>query len=168
MPTATIHDRGVALVLQSRGKSRKLDLGAAVHIDDPNRIPRCWCVMNVGGRMSPSVKTRYIALVLVFAFCQVIGAVCALPDLSVAEGTMLFVEEGMVCPMEGTTMCPPSAMSSPERQLKNGAAADADQTSAVPSVFRILTNLSGKPQWSWSSDFSLVPLSITSSSVLRI
>ena len=118
--------------------------------------------------MIPSVKTRYIALVLVFAFCQVIGAVCALPDLSVAEGTMLFVEEGMVCPMEGTTMCPPSAMSSPERQLKNGAAADADQTSAVPSVFRILTNLSGKPQWSWSSDFSLVPLSITSSSVLRI
>ena len=141
-------------------------MAAAVQGDDPNRIPRCWSVMNVGGRMIPPVKTRYIALVLVFAFCQVIGAMCALPDLSVAEGTTLFVEEGMVCPMEWTTMCPPSATSSPERQLKNGA--DADQTSAVPSVFRILTNLSGKLQWSWSSDFSLVPLSIRSSSVLRI
>ena len=118
--------------------------------------------------MIPSVKTRYIALVLVFAFCQVIGAMCALPDLSVAEGTTLFVEEGMVCPMEWTTMCPPSATSSPERQLKNGAATDIDQPSAVPSVPRILTSLSAKHQWSWSSDFSLVPLSIGSSSVLRI
>ena len=118
--------------------------------------------------MMSRVNIGYIALVLVFAFCQVIGAMCALPDLSVAEGATLFVEEGMVCPMDGTTMCPPSAMSSPERQLKNRAAADADQPSAVPSVFGILTNLSGKPQWSWSSDFSLVPLSIRSSSVLRI
>ena len=118
--------------------------------------------------MIPRVNTKYIALVLVFAFCQVIGAMCALPDLSVAEGATLFVEEEMACLMDGATMCPPSAMSSAERQVKNGAVADADQTSGVPSCFRGLTNLPAKPQWSWSSDFSLVPLSISSSSVLRI
>ena len=120
--------------------------------------------------MIPRVHTRYIALVLVFAFCQVIGAMCALPDFSMAEGATLFVqeEEEMACPMDGTTMCPPSATSSPERQVKNGAVADADQTSAVPSVLRLLTNPSAEPQWSWSSDFSLVPLSLRSSSVLRI
>ena len=114
------------------------------------------------------VNTQYITLVLMFAFCQVIGVMCALPDLSVAEGAALFVEEEMACPMDGTTMCPPSATSSPERQVKNGVVTDADHTSAVPSVMRILQNLSAKPQWSWSSDFFLVPLSIRSSSVLRI
>ncbi|MBI5316107.1 MAG: hypothetical protein HZB34_09060 [Nitrospirae bacterium] len=113
-------------------------------------------------------NTRYIALVLVFAFCQVIGAMCALPDLSVAEGATLFVEEEMACPMDGTTMCPPSATSSPERQVKNDVAADADHKSAVPSVMRIPQTPSAEPQWSWSSDFLLVPLSIRSSSVLRI
>lgn len=114
------------------------------------------------------VNTRYLALVLVFAFCQVVGAMCALPDLSVAEEATLFLEEEMACPMEGTAMCPPSATSSPERQVKNGVAADAGHTSAVPSVMRILQNLSALPQWSLSSDYFLVPLSIRSSSVLRI
>jgi hypothetical protein len=114
------------------------------------------------------VDTRYIALALVFAFCQVIGVMCALPDLSVAEETAILVEEGMACPMDGTMVCPPSATSSPERQVKNGVIADADQTSALPSVLRILTNPSDEPQWSWRSDFSLVPISIGSSSVLRI
>ena len=113
-------------------------------------------------------ETRYIALVVVFTFCQVIGAMCPLPDLSVAEGPTLFVEEEMACPMDGATMCPPSATSSPERQVKNGVAADAGHTSAVPSVMRILKNLSAKPQGSLNSDFFLVPLSISSSSVLRI
>jgi hypothetical protein len=114
------------------------------------------------------VDTRYVALALAFAFCQVFGATCALHDLSVAEDTAVLVEEGMACPMDGTMMCPPSATSSPERQVKNGAIADADQTSALPSGHRVLTNPSAEPQWSWSSDFSLVPISIGSSSVLRI
>jgi hypothetical protein len=103
-----------------------------------------------------------------FAFCQVIGAMCVLPDLLVAEETAILVEKGVACPMEGTLMCPPSATSSPERQVKNGAVADAGQTLAVPSVRRILTNPSAEPEWSWSSDFSLVLLSMSSSSVLRI
>ena len=119
-------------------------------------------------RMIPRVETKYIALVLVFAFCQVIGAMCALPDLTMAEGATLFVEEDMGCPMDGNAMCPPSATSSPERQAKNGLSTDADHRSAIPSVMRVPPNLSAEPQWSWSSDFSLAPLSIRSSSVLRI
>ena len=143
-------------------------MSATVHREYPNRIQQCWRLRSVVDRMISRVNTRYVALVLVFAFCQVIGAMCALPDLSVVEGATQFVEEEMSCPMHGTSMCPPSATSSSERQVKNGAVADADQTSAVPSVFRILTNPSAEPQWSWNSDFSLVPLCISSSSVLRI
>ena len=143
-------------------------MSATAHSEYLNRIQQCWRLRSVVDRMISRVNTRYVALVLVFAFCQVIGAMCALPDLSVVEGATQFVEEEMSCPMHGTSMCPPSATSSSERQVKNGAVADADQTSAVPSVFRILTNPSAEPQWSWNSDFSLVPLCISSSSVLRI
>jgi hypothetical protein len=115
------------------------------------------------------VNTQYFFLVLFFfTLCQVMGTVCPLPDLSLAEGASLLVEEGMACPMDGMLMCPPSATSSPEHQVKNGAIADADQTSALPSVLRILTNPSAEPQWSWSSDFSLVPFSMSSSAVFRI
>jgi hypothetical protein len=118
--------------------------------------------------MIPRVDTKRIALVLVFAFCQVIGAMCGLPDISVVEGATLFVEERMACPMDGTSMCPPSATSSPERQVRNGLATDVDHTSAVPGVLRILPNSSAEPQGSWGSDLFLVPLFIRSSSVLRI
>ena len=121
------------------------------------------------GPMIRRVNTRYFFLVfLFFTLCQVIGTVCPLPDLSVAEETAILVEEGMTCPMDVTMMCPPSATSSPMRQVKNSASMDADQTSAFPSVLRILTNPSAEPQWTWSSDFSIVPISIGSSSVLRI
>ena len=143
-------------------------MSATVHREYPNRIQQCWRVRSVVGRMIPRVNTGYIALVLVFAFCQVIGAMCMLPDFSVAEEAAILVEEGTACPMDGATMCPPSATSSPERHVKNSAVVDADQTSAVPSVLRILINPSAEPQWPWSSDCSLVPLSISSSSVLRI
>ena len=143
-------------------------MAAAVHGDDPNRIPRCWSVMNVGGRMIPPVKTRYIALVLVFAFCQVIGAMCALPDLSVAEGAMLFVEEEMACPMDGTTMCPPSLTSSPERQLKNSMVMDVDHETMLLNPAAVRTAPLASTLWSWSSEYSIIPLSIGSSSVLRI
>ena len=56
--------------------------------------------------MIPRVQIRHVALILVFAFCQVIGTMCALPDLSLAAGEVLLVEEGMACPMDGATMCP--------------------------------------------------------------
>ena len=44
---------------------------------------------------------------------------CALLDLSVARGAALLMEKGMACLMDGTTLCPPSLTSSPERQIKN-------------------------------------------------
>ena len=51
--------------------------------------------------MIPRVQIRRVALILVFALCQVIGTMCALPDLSVAAGAVLLVEEGMACPWMG-------------------------------------------------------------------
>ena len=54
------------------------------------------------------VNMQRVALVFFFALFQVIGTTCALPDLSPASGATLFVEEGMACPMDGATMCPPS------------------------------------------------------------
>lgn len=113
------------------------------------------------------VKTQYFALVLFFTLCQVIGAVCALPELSVAEGVTLLVEEGMACPMDGS-MCPPSATSSPERQVKNGAAIDLDHGPILLSPAAVLTVPSVRMLWSRSSACSVVPISIDSSSVLRI
>ena len=118
--------------------------------------------------MIPRVNTRYIALVLVFAFCQVIGAMCALPDLSVAEGAMLFVEEEMACPMDGTTMCPPLLTSSPERQLKNSMVMDVDHETVLLNPAAVRTAPLASTLWSRSSEYSITPLSIGSSSVLRI
>ncbi len=51
---------------------------------------------------------------------------CTWPDLSMATDRELLVEEAMACPMEGTTMCPPSLTSSPERQIKHRMASDVD------------------------------------------
>ena len=83
--------------------------------------------------MIPLVDTRYVALVLVFVLCQVIGTMCTLPDLSVAEETAILVEEGMACPMDGATMCPPSFTSSPERKIKNSTVMDVDHETILLS-----------------------------------
>ena len=114
------------------------------------------------------VQIQHVTLVLVFALCQVIGTMCALPDLSVATGAALLVEEGMACPMEGTTMCPPSLTSSPERQIKHSMVSDVDPAPILLSVSAALTSPSVPAPWSWSSVLSIVPISIGSSSVLRI
>ena len=114
------------------------------------------------------VNTQYFALVLLFTLCQVIGTMCALPDLSVPEGAALLVEEGMACPMDGTTMCPPSLTSSPERQIKNSLVVDVDHATILLNPAAVLTVPSARRLWSWSSVCSIVPLSIGSSSVLRI
>lgn len=112
------------------------------------------------------VNTQYTALVLFFTFCQVIGTMCNLPDLSVAEDTAILQEsDGMACPMDGTFMCPPSLTSSPERQVKHTLIADVDHTAVLLSPAPVLVVPS---VWSWSSAPSTVPLSISSSSVLRI
>ena len=118
--------------------------------------------------MIPRVQIRRVALILVFALCQVIGTMCALPDLPVAAGAVLLVEEGMACPMDGTTMCPPSLTSSPERQIKHGMVSDVDHAPVPLSFSAALTGPSVPGPWSWSSGLSIVPISIGSSSVLRI
>ena len=120
------------------------------------------------GLMIRRVKMQSFVMVFFFALCQVIGTTCALPDLSVAADATMLVEEEMTCPMEGTTMCPPSLTSSPERQIKNSMVSDVDHASILLSVFTALTNPSVPAPWSWSSVLSIVPISIGSSSILRI
>ena len=118
--------------------------------------------------MIPRLRIRYLALVLFFTFCQVIGIMCALPNLSVAKETAMLSEEHMVCPMDGTIMCPPLISSSPERQLKPTLVADVDHTPVLLSSVAMFPVSSNPTLWSWSSASSIVPISISSSSVLRI
>lgn len=119
-------------------------------------------------RMIRRVDTRYVALLLFFTFCQVIGSMCALPGLSVAEETASLVEARMACPMDGTIMCPPSITSSPERQLKHSIVLDVDHAPMLISLAEGLPVPAVLAQWSWSSVCYIVPLSIGASSVLRI
>ncbi len=118
--------------------------------------------------MTRRVKMLYVVLVFFFTLCQVIGTTCALPDLSMAAGAAPFLEEGMVCPMDGTTMCPPSLPSSPERQIKHSMVSDVDHAPILLSVSTARIRPSVPVPWSGSSLLSPVPLSIDSSSVLRI
>ena len=114
------------------------------------------------------VNTSYVALVFFFILCQVIGAMCTLPDLSVAGDAALLVEEEKTCPMDGATMCPPSLTSSPERQTKNSMVLDIDHATILLGSAAMLTVPSAPTRYSWSSAHSIVPISIGSSSVLRI
>lgn len=125
-------------------------------------------VEGIFGLMISRRSTWYVALVLFFTLCQVIGTMCVLPDISVAEETAALVEEVMTCPMDGTTMCPPSATSSPERQGKHSAVADVDCATLLLSPSTDLTTLAVQTLCSWSNAVSIVPPSIDSSSVLRI
>jgi hypothetical protein len=120
------------------------------------------------GLMIQRVNMQYVALVFFFTLCQVIGTTCALPDLSMAADTALLVEEGMACPMDGTTMCSPSLTSSPERQIKHSMVSDVDHAPVLLSVSTALTSPLVTAYSSWSGVLSLVPISIGSSSVLRI
>ena len=120
------------------------------------------------GLMIQRVNLQYVALVFFFTLCQVIGTTCALPDLSVAADAALLVEEGMACPMDGAAMCPPSLPSSPERQIKYSMVSDVDHETIQLSPAAVLPVSSVWMQWSWSRAFFNVPISISSSSVLRI
>lgn len=113
-------------------------------------------------------RLKWLTLAVLFAFCQVIGAMCTLPDLSLAADMAMISESGMVCPMDGTIMCPPSITSSPERQIKNSMVMDVDHATILLSPDAVLTVPMNTTLWSWSSASSIVPISIGSSSVLRI
>lgn len=114
------------------------------------------------------VKSQYVALVLLFTFCQVIGTMCTLPDLSVAEESDILAEDNMTCPMDGTIMCPPSITSSPERQIMHNLVADFDHATILLGSAAGLPVRSAPTLWSSSSASSIVPISISSPSVLRI
>jgi hypothetical protein len=118
--------------------------------------------------MMPRANMQSIGLLLFFILCQVIGTMCVLPDLSIAEQLTSFVEDVMTCPMDGTIMCPPSVTSSPERQGKQGSAADVDHATLLLSPSIDVAMLSASTPCPRRSVLSIVPLSISSSSVLRI
>jgi len=74
----------------------------------------------------------------------------------------------MVCPMDGTIMCPPSLTASPERQIKNSMVVVVDPVLFLVSRGEVPAGGSLEMIWSWNNAYSLVPISISSSSVLRI
>lgn len=124
----------------------------------------------MNGRLVAKMRVQFFSLVLFFALCQIVGTMCTVPDLSLADDTARMAEEmnHMACPMDGTIMCPPSAVSSPERQLKHAATIDLDHT---PVLFSTVANFTASPildSLSWSSASEFFPISIASSSVLRI
>jgi hypothetical protein len=114
------------------------------------------------------VHVRSIALAIIFVFCQVSGMVCALPDMAVAEETATLQGESMACPMDGTNMCPPSLTSSPERKVKNNPVAEIDHALIPVGSPAIPAGRSIQTMNSLGSAYSIVPISIESSSVLRI
>ncbi len=124
--------------------------------------------MSMLGFLIRRVNTQCFALVFFFTLCQVIGTMCALPDLLVATDTELVVEDAMACPMDGVTMCSPSLTSSSERQIKNSMITDIDHASILLHFSQARSRPSIPAPWSCSSVLSIVPISISSSSVLRI
>jgi len=118
--------------------------------------------------MISHVHGRYLALALLFTFCQVIGAMCAVPDLLERYETARLIEDRMACPMDEAIMCAPSLTSSPERQIKNNLVAEVDHALIHDDSPAIPAGRSIQAMWSWGSAYSIVPISIESSSVLRI
>jgi hypothetical protein len=115
-----------------------------------------------------SRRVKWLAVAVLFAFCQVVGVMCTLPTLSLAAHKSVKSEGGMVCPMDGTIMCPPSITSSPERQVKNSIVMDVDQALILFGTASALMNPSDSLRLPWSRAFFIVPTSIGSSSVLLI
>jgi len=124
----------------------------------------------MNGWIIANARIRSFSLVLFFALCQIIGTMCSVPDLSLADDLAQLAEEmnDMACPMDGTIMCPPSLTASPERQIKNAMVAEVDPVLSLVNHPRVFTDVSTEMMWSWSTAYSLVPISISSSSVLRI
>lgn len=117
--------------------------------------------------MFSRVSLQFIALVISFTFCQVMMAMCVLPDLSEVEETAILAEENMACPMDRTIMCPASLAVSPGRQMKNNTVVSLDPVLSLVGRDEGLAGVSVERAWSQSNAHSIVPLSISSSSVLR-
>lgn len=145
-----------ASVERQAGLDRFLRFEAAYH------VMHGWIIVKA--------QMRSMSLVLFFAFCQIIGAMCAVPDLSLADELAQLAEDmsDMACSMDSTIMCPPSAVSSPERQLKHSVAIDLNQMPVLSDPVVASDTFPASAPWSCGSDSELVPISIASSSVLRI
>ena len=125
-------------------------------------------VKSAGDPMFRRVPSQFFAVTAFFILCQVIGSMCALPDLSEAHEAAL-LEDRMACPMDRTIMCPSSLTSSPGRQLKQSVISYPDHAPVLQSLaFSVTTVSVALTPWAWSSALSIVPISIESSSVLRI
>lgn len=122
------------------------------------------------GWLITTAQMRFFSLVLSFALCQIIGTMCTVPDLSLANDAARLAEEmnHMACPMDGSIMCPPSLTASPERQVKNSMVVVVDSVLSLVRCPEVPKSVSLELIWSWSSAYSSVPISISSSSVLRI
>ncbi len=109
-----------------------------------------------------------LAIALLFIFCQVIGGMCALPDVSLADDQTMISEQGMICPMDSGLMCPASLTSSPDRQVKVGAVLNTDHLTTDRSSNSAVYILSAA--WSGVQTSSLQSASPSSPSiqVLRI
>lgn len=116
------------------------------------------------------IRIQSSTLILLFALCQIIGTMCAIPDLSLANDVPQLTDDmsSMACPMDGTIMCPTSLTTSPERQIKNCAVADVNHAPISISSAATPVGFSGLIIGSLSSADSIVPISIASPSVLRI
>ncbi len=82
-------------------------------------------------------------MVVLFVLCQVMGLMCALPDVSAAGDNAVISDEVMACPMDANLMCPSSLASSPDRRAKSSAVMDMkhslgatghDSAIPIPSV----------------------------------
>lgn len=124
----------------------------------------------MNGWVLAKARMRFFSPVLFFAFCQIVGAMCTVPGLSLANDAAQLAEEmnHMACPMDGTSMCPPSAVSSPERQSKPLATTDLHQIAVLLGPVVAFTVSSTLESLSWNAASESVPISIASSSVLRI
>lgn len=151
-----------SLINQYNQSGRSLELGAS------RRCVGAYQIMN--GLIIAKARARVISLLLVFALCQVIGTMCAMPDQSLAEGVPHLAEEmsHAACPMNGTIMCPPSLTSSPERQLPISTVTDVDTAQTLVNGATTPASPPAKPMRSVSSAYSIVPISIAASPVLRI
>lgn len=72
------------------------------------------------------VASARFALVVFFAFCQVAGVMCAVPDLPLSSAAFVVSEASVGCPMGDGLMCPPLLASSPDRHAKGGSGLDID------------------------------------------
>lgn len=143
-------------------------LSSLRELDISPRIEAVYQAMN--GSITDKARMQSIVMVLFFVLCQVMGLMCVVSDLSLADDAAQLAEgmSDVTCPMDGTIMCPPSAASSPERQLRQTATIHLSQTSVLLGSIAGVTAISILVPWSWSSTLELVPISISSSSVLRI